>query len=122
MKKYFITIYLFGLLNIFIDCNTIAEVSLIVTPKELIGNKTAWSVLKRIDDTMMEHSSTFKSIQHRKDKDSLVDYLFNPSLYFRRNNITTSGLMNKISTDFTRIMYSRGAHSLSKFLFKNNLS
>lgn len=120
MKHYFITFcILISSLKVLINCNTIADVSIVITPKESLGNNSSsWSnILKNLDlsKSQEQNSKTNTHTTLKKEKDSqFIDYFFNPALFFKRNNITTTSILNRISSDFTRIVYSR-AHSISNF-------
>lgn len=114
MKHYFVTFCLFSLCIVLINCNTIADVNIVITPKESIaGNNSSWSTfLKKFDESKQQQYGIKTTTNQPKKNSTLIDYIFDPSLYFKRNNITTNSILNRISSDFTRIVYSN-ANSIS---------
>jgi hypothetical protein len=118
--KHYLLIYLIGLISILIECNTIADLNVIVTPKEIIGNSSSsWSILKRFDEltiksvrnsTFMRGSSStgvgFNS-KKEKDKDAFVSFLLNPANFFNQTILNpASGFFKRVSNGINSVVYS----------------
>jgi hypothetical protein len=116
MKNYLL-IYLIGLISIqLIECNTIADLNVIVTPKETIGNSSSsWSILKRFDELTMKsvrnstfmRASTGLNNKKEKDKDAFVSFLLNPANFFNQTILNpASGFFKRVSNGINSVVYS----------------
>ena len=116
--KHYLLIYLIGLISILIECNTIADLNVIVTPKEIIGNSSSsWSILKRFDELTMKsvRNSTFMrdstgvgfNNKKEKDKDAFVSFLLNPANFFNQTILNpASGFFKRVSNGINSVVYS----------------
>ena len=126
--------------NLNIECNTIADLNVIVTPKEITdGNSSSsssssWSsILKRLDElTSSVKNNTYNAIMIRggsgssssssskkeKEKNAFADFLLNPANFFNQTILNpANGFFKRVSNGLNSVVYSSATNLMitSKF-------